>query len=167
MADVAVARDRVAGAYREAPARGCPAADGPRATAVELVWLPLGAGGHCVRLNGLVYEAVAAAIARRPRCSLYHSALEVTLPAGRFVIEMAPVRDGDGRRRGVVAEGAVGSPIAGRLRLFRYEIRRWRGGRIPDIDEAVESPRPLTADPDVRASAACAGAARADSGLGP
>ena len=27
---------------------------------VDLYWLPLGAGGHCVRVNGLVYEAVAA-----------------------------------------------------------------------------------------------------------
>jgi hypothetical protein len=27
---------------------------------VELYWLPLGAGGHSVRLNGGVFEAVAA-----------------------------------------------------------------------------------------------------------
>ena len=29
-------------------------------SAVDLYWLPLGAGGHSVRLNGRVYEAVAA-----------------------------------------------------------------------------------------------------------
>jgi hypothetical protein len=34
------------------------------------------------------------------------------------------------------------------LRLFRYEIRRWRNGLIPDLDEAVESPRRLSDDPD-------------------
>lgn len=28
------------------------------AAAVDLYWLPLGAGGHSVRINGLVFEAV-------------------------------------------------------------------------------------------------------------
>jgi hypothetical protein len=115
---------------------------------VDLFWLPLGAGGRSVRLNGRVYEALAARLGRRPPCDLYHSALEVRVPEGRFVIEMAPVRDGKGRERGVVAEGAVGSRWAGRLRIFRYEVRRWCGGIIPDVDEAVESPQRLTGDPD-------------------
>ena len=115
---------------------------------VDLYWLPLGAGGHSVRLNGRVYEAVAARLQRRPPCDLYHSALEVLTPEGRFVIEQAPVRDGNGRNRGVVAEGAVGSRRAGRLRIFRYEVRRWRGGVIPDLGEAVDSPQRLTDDPD-------------------
>ena len=114
--------------------------------AVDLYWLPLGAGGHFVRLNGRVFEAVAARLAHRSTCDLYHSALEVQTPDGRFVIEQAPVRDERGVQRGVVAEGAVGSRRAGRLRLFRYEIRRWRDGVIPDIDEAVESPQHLTDD---------------------
>jgi hypothetical protein len=113
---------------------------------VDLYWLPLGAGGHSVRLNGRVYEAVAAAFQRRRRCDLYHSALEVHVPDGRFVIEQTPIPDGRGRERGVVAEGAVGSRWARRLRIFRYEIRRWHDGVIPDVDEAVESPRRLTED---------------------
>lgn len=113
----------------------------------ELVWLPLGAGGHSVRLNGKIYEAVAAWIERRPRRRLYHSALYVVVPEGRFVIEMTPVPDVRGDRRGVVGVGAVGSRWAARLRIFRYEIRRWRGGTIPDIDEAVDSPRLLSDDP--------------------
>ena len=116
---------------------------------IDLYWLPLGAGGHSVRLNGRVYEAVAAWLDRRPPCDLYHSALEVRVPEGRFVVEQAPVRDGKGGERGVVAEGAVGSRRAGRFRLFRYEVRRWRGGSIPDVDEAVESPQRLTDDPEV------------------
>ena len=112
---------------------------------VDLYWLPLGAGGHSVRVNGRVFEAIAAQVQRRARCDLYHSALEVRVPEGRFVIEQAPAgRDGD--RRGVVAEGAVGSRWAGRLRLFRYEVRCWNGGAIPDVDEAVDSPRHLTDD---------------------
>jgi hypothetical protein len=114
---------------------------------VDLYWLPLGAGGHSVRLNGRIFEALAARLERRAPCDLYHSALEVRVPEGRFVIEQAPVRDGNGRERGVVAEGAVGSRWAGRFRIFRYEVRRWRDGVIPDIGEAVESPQQVTGDP--------------------
>lgn len=119
----------------------------PETAAVDLYWLPLGAGGHSVRLNGRVFEAVAARAARRPVCDLYHSALEVRVGAARFVIEQAPVRDNRGEQRGVVAEGSVGTRWAGRFRIFRYEIRRWRDGRIPDLDEAVESPQRLTDEP--------------------
>ena len=113
---------------------------------IDLYWLPLGAGGHSVRLNGRVFEAVAARLGRREACDLYHSALEVHVPEGRFVIEQAPVGAGDGSERGVVSEGAVGSRWAGRFRVFRYELRRWRDGVIPDAAEAVESPRRLTDD---------------------
>jgi hypothetical protein len=62
---------------------------------VDLYWLPLGADGHSVRLNGRIFEGV------------------------------------------------------GRFRSFRYEVRRWRNGVIPDIGEAVESPQRLTDDPDL------------------
>jgi hypothetical protein len=113
---------------------------------IDLYWLPLGAGGHSVRLNGRVFEAVAARLGHRRRCDLYHSALEVHLPEGRFVVEMAPIPDGHGARRGVVSEGPVGARLAGRFRIFRYEVRRWSDGIIPDADEAVESPRRLTND---------------------
>jgi len=113
---------------------------------VDLYWLPLGAGGRSV-LNGRVFEAVVARLEKRPTKDLYHSALAVRVPEGEFVIEMTPVPDGNGALRGVVAEGAVGSRWARPLRIFRYENRRWRDGRIPDIDEAVESPKRLTDDP--------------------
>jgi hypothetical protein len=114
---------------------------------VDLYWLPLGAGGHSVRINGRVFEAAAAGWERRERLDLYHSALEVWTARGLHVVEMAPVPDGRGAERGVVAEGAVGARWAGRFRLFRYEVRRWPDGHIPDFDEAVESPRRLTDDP--------------------
>ena len=116
--------------------------------AVDLLWLPLGAGGHCVRLNGRAFEAVAATVARRDRCDLYHSALEVALDDTRHVIEQAPAW-GERAERGVVAGGAVGLRVLGRLRLFRYEVRRWREGTIPDVAEAVDSPRRLSSDPAV------------------
>jgi len=114
---------------------------------VDLYWLPLGAGGHFVRFNGRVYEWLAARRGRRPPAALYHSALVVEAPEGRFVIESTPIRAADGPERGVVAEGAVGSRWAGWLRIFRYELRFWRDGVIPDIAEAVDSPRHLTSDP--------------------
>ncbi len=119
----------------------------PEDAAVDLYWLPLGAGGHFVRLNGRVFEAVAARAGRRAPCDLYHSALQVRIAGARFVIEQTPVRDVHGEQRGVVAEGAVGSHWAGRFRLFRYEIRCWRDGHIPDIEEAVGGPRRLTDEP--------------------
>jgi hypothetical protein len=114
---------------------------------VDLFWLPLGAGGRSVRLNGRVYEAVAARLARRPARDIYHSALEVRTPEGRVVIEMGPIADANGAQRGVVGEGAVGSRWAARFRIFRYEVRCWHGGVIPDAGEAVESPQSLTDDP--------------------
>jgi hypothetical protein len=114
--------------------------------AVDLYWLPLGAGGHFVRLNGRIYEAVTARLQRRPARDLYHSALQVHVADDTFVIEQAPVPDLSGTDRGVVAEGPVGARWAGRFRIFRYEVRVWRGGHIPDVAEAVDSPRRLSAD---------------------
>lgn len=112
---------------------------------VDVYWIPLGAGGSSVvRSNGIVYEAAVALAERRARRDLYHSALVVDVPEGRYVVEMTPVPDRLGAARGVVAEGPVGLRCAARLRVFRYEIRRWLGGVIPDIAEAVDSPVTVT-----------------------
>ncbi len=115
---------------------------------VDLYWLPLGAGdgNQCVRGSGRLYEALTAACQHRGRSDLYHSALVVQLDGDAHTIEMAPVwavRDPD---RGVVAEGPVGFPSWGRSRLFRYEVRCWRDGAIPDLVAAVDSPRRVSAD---------------------
>jgi hypothetical protein len=75
---------------------------------------------------------------------LYHSALEVRVSGAPYVIESAPIRPSDGPYRGVIGEGPVGTRWAGWFRLFRYELRVWRGGHIPDIGESVESPRRLS-----------------------
>jgi hypothetical protein len=62
-------------------------------------------------------------------------------------IEMAPVwtKRGD---RGVVSEGPVGLPFLGRWRLFRYEVRCWHGGSIPDVAAATGGPVTLTGRAD-------------------
>jgi hypothetical protein len=114
--------------------------------AVDLYWIPLGAGAHIVRVSGKLFETVAALVERRTTFDLYHSALVVSLPEGHFVIEQAPIPDLDGEQRGVVAEGSVGMRWAGRFRPFRYEVRCWRGGLIPDIDQAIDSPVRLADD---------------------
>ncbi|HSL10741.1 MAG TPA: hypothetical protein VLA82_05450 [Actinomycetota bacterium] len=113
---------------------------------VDLYWIPLGAGDHVVRLCGKAYEAVAARVTRRRSAPLFHTALVVAIDGTRWAIESAPIRDDDGPSRGVVAEGPVGIRAAGRLRVFRYEIRRWRDGVIPDAGEAVGGPVRVAAD---------------------
>lgn len=134
--------DAAAGAVaRDSRAPGPNGAD----AGIELYWLPLGAGGRVVRWNGRVYERLAAALARRERRDLYHSALQVTAARQTWTIEMAPVWSGRGDR-GVVAEGPVGSRLIGRSALFRYEVRCWRDGVIPDLSEAVGSPLQLSSD---------------------
>jgi hypothetical protein len=118
------------------------------AASVELYWLPLGSGDntHCVRTNGRVFEALSARLQHRDRQDLYHAALEVRLAGDRWVIEMAPAWSDAGSDHGAVAQGPVGLAVLGRSRLFRYEVRRWRGGEIPDRELAVESPRRLSQD---------------------
>jgi hypothetical protein len=117
----------------------------PGAPGIDLYWLPLGAGGYFVRLYGRIYETLVSRLEHRPPFDLYHSALEVRLPDARYVIESAPIRTSDGRERGVVGEGPVGMRCVSHFRLFRYELRVWRDGHIPDVGEAVESPLRLSA----------------------
>jgi len=114
--------------------------------AVDLYWIPLGAGGHFVRFNGKAYEAIVAARRHRERRDLYHAAMLVELDGERHTIELAPSPDAGEAGRGVVATGPVGARWAGRLRLFRYEVRCWRGGSIPDLAEAVGGPTRVSTD---------------------
>jgi hypothetical protein len=126
----------------------------PADASIDLLWIPLGAGGvGFVRQNGRLYEAIKARFERRQPADLYHSALEITSRQGRFTVENAwPSPNSDLTSRGVVAEGPVFSRRLARLRTFRYEIRVWRDGIIPDRDQAVEGPRRLSEDPkEVRA----------------
>jgi hypothetical protein len=115
---------------------------------VDLYWIPLGAGEPLplVRWSGHAFEALVSRLDHRPPCDLYHSALEVHVNGERFVIEMTPVWGNSEPDRGVVGEGAVGLPMLGRSRFFRYEVRRWRNGVIPDVSAAAGGPQRLSTD---------------------
>jgi hypothetical protein len=116
---------------------------------LDLYWLPLGAdGSRVVRACGRLYERLAARRAGRSPRSLYHAALKAHLECATYVIEVAPVWSRPEPDRGVVAEGAVGGRMLGRTRWFRYEVRCWRHGVLPDEEHAVGSPVRLTTDPD-------------------
>jgi hypothetical protein len=113
---------------------------------IDLYWIPLGAGGNFVRLNGRAYEAIEAALQGRPRYDLYHSGLVLNVPQGRYTLEQTPARP-QPEKRGVVGIGPIGARwLAARVKMFRYELRSWRDGVIPDINEAVDSPRRLSGD---------------------
>src|ERR1044072_636424 len=115
---------------------------------LDLYWIPVGAGNRVVRASCRIYEGIAAFAQRRPQQDLYHSALIAETADGRYVVEVTPVPDDHGSHRGVVGVGPVGSRLLGRWRVFRYELRRWRDGVIPDIAYAVDSPVCLTKDID-------------------
>ena len=118
---------------------------------VLLYWIPLGAGGRgFVRWNGRLYERWEGIRQRRRPCDLYHAALEVTVPSGRFTIENVwPVPDASPAGRGVVVEGPVWSRRLARHRWFRYEVRCWLDGVIPDGDEAVGGPQLVSSSQDL------------------
>ncbi len=90
---------------------------------VILHWLPLGAGGTVVRLSGRLWEVMAAHRDRRRPAPLFHSALEL--------------------------DGPAGAAWAGRFRVFRYELRCWGQGRIPDLEFETGDPVILSDDPAV------------------
>lgn len=107
---------------------------------VQLWWLPVGAGGHVVVHTSRWWERFHALLEHRPEQPLFHSALIVIRAREEYVIEMAPAWGKHSPSHGVVASGPVGLRFLGRLRLFRYEVRCWRQGILPDRQYAVESP---------------------------
>jgi hypothetical protein len=114
---------------------------------LDLYWIPVGAGTPVVRVSVGIFEAISALVERRKRCTLFHAALIATGESGTVAVEVAPTPDAFGRRdRGVVAVGTVGLSWLHRLRAFRYEVRRWPNGTIPDLAQAVASPMLLTED---------------------
>lgn len=112
---------------------------------VDLAWIPLGADGSAlVRLSGRLYERTRARREHRPTTSLLHAALTGQLDGERFAVEMTPVWGNGTGARGVVREGPVGLRPLGRSRFFRYEVRRWYDGTVPDLGHAVGVRRVVT-----------------------
>ncbi|UQE74154.1 hypothetical protein MYK68_15675 [Gordonia sp. PP30] len=105
-----------------------------------LWWLPVGAGGRVVVHTSGWWESYSAWREHRRPAPLFHAALEVTAGDTRYVIEMAPAWGGPAGPRGVVATGPVGLRPLGALRSFRYEVRCWPNGVIPDLRWAVGGP---------------------------
>jgi hypothetical protein len=99
---------------------------------VELYWIPLGAGGHCVRFNGRVFEAIQAAYQHRPRCDLYHAALTVELGHDRYTIRAAtgraqerPRAAADRRDRGCSGGAASREYGDGRSVMMQQSVGGW------------------------------------------
>lgn len=89
-------------------------------TGLELFWLPLGAGGHSVRVNGKVYEALLARAQRRASRDLYHAALVAELPDGHPL-----------SRSGPSGTGSPAPPIAARWCRARSACVRWAVAVVP------------------------------------
>jgi len=119
--------------------------DGAR-VGIYLYWIPLGAGGTgFVRMNGRIYEAIKARMDRRQPLDLYHTALEVRVPEGQYVVEtMWPSPNGDTESRGVLMEAPVFAEWVSGTRMFRYEVRCWHNGTLPDRDLAAGGPQILS-----------------------
>lgn len=114
--------------------------------AIDLYWLPVGAGTSRFQQSSLrLWEAIEAARARRPRVRLFHSALKIaTGPGESYTLELTPVFTG-----GTVpplATGPVGFRGADRLRLFGYQLLCQPGDRLPDEEWATVGPTRLTED---------------------
>jgi hypothetical protein len=122
-----------------------PHADTPRPPSdpgphLLLWWLPVGAGGHVVIHTSRWWEVIDASVHRRRPRPLFHAALELVVDGRRDIIEMAPAWGAPAVDRGVVATGPVGMRALGRSRFFRYEVRCWRDGVLPDRAWAVGAP---------------------------
>ncbi len=117
---------------------------------VDLYWIPLGAGATLpiVIWSGRLFEGLGARRARRKPQDLYHAALQIWLDDVSYTVEMAPAWGKGHGQDGVIGEGPVGLKMLGRSRFFRYEVRRWRYGVIPDLAEAVGAATCVTDDPD-------------------
>ena len=115
---------------------------------VDLYWIPLGAGAGLpvVRWSGRAYEALEARRSGRRARDLYHAALEIWLDGQRHTLEMAPAWGPAHGGPGVLGEAAVGLRLLGRSRFFRYEVRRWPDGVIPDLAYAVSEPQRVCTD---------------------
>ena len=135
-------RDRPGTAVMSAPPM-------PHTAAVDLSWIPLGAGGCCVRFSGRVDEAVKAGWSRRDRFRLYHTALAVELDGDRYTIRPRHRRTPPRRRAAAwspLAPSAASMPAA--FACFATKSAAGDGARsptcvIPSVTRAGSAPTPV------------------------
>jgi hypothetical protein len=113
---------------------------------VRLSWIPVGAGSPVVRASTVAWERLTARRDHRGPQTVCHAALEVALDGGRWTVEMAPAWSGPAGDHGVVVSGPVGLRGLDRWRWFRYDVRVWRDGTVPDLGYAVGGPVALSTD---------------------
>jgi len=106
-----------------------------------LWWIPVGAGSRVVPYTSRLWERAEALVNRRRPRALFHAALEIVTGDERFLVEMAPAWGVPAPVRGVVATGPVALTTLGRSHFFRYEVRSWKDGVLPDREWAVGGPR--------------------------
>lgn len=111
---------------------------------IDLYWMPVGAGTHFQRASLVLYESLAAALARRPRVALVHSALKLARQGQVFTLELMPLERG--QPEAPLMTGPVGLRPAGRLRLFTYQLRLRESNRLPDEQYRVQPPERLASD---------------------
>ena len=137
----------------------------PMTATVELLWIPLGAGQHVVRLSGRAFEAISAVIQHRHPSDLYHSALVVTFPrrslCHRDDTDPRPTRRSTGcsrrrSRRLEVAGQTKAVPVRDPPMVRRCHPGRRSRGRDDDLE-----PRPRR-----RKTTPCRRAKRAHTGVG-
>ena len=108
---------------------------------VDLYWLPVGAGKLSPprKWSLWLWEAVDAALHRRPRKQLFHAGLKLQVPDGQvFTIELMP--DFIPSSTPPAMTGPVGFRQAGRWRFFRYRLSCEPVTRLPDEEFAVGPP---------------------------
>lgn len=86
------------------------------------------------------WELMSARRDRRAPQQLVHAALELFTRGERYVIEMTPEWGQPPAASGVAATGPVGVKALGRFRMFRYVVRAWPNGVLPDREYAVAAP---------------------------
>ena len=145
-----------------------PPAQAARTPAVDLYWIPLGAGGHSVRLNGRVFEAIEADVAapralrplsRGPRRRARGRALQHRDSAVARRRRVEPGRGRHRRRRK--------SPRSAGCACFATRSAAGREDRSPTWVRRWEGPAGSPRDAAGRAPDSRAGASRAPTGLGP
>lgn len=113
---------------------------------VYLYWIPVGAGtSRFQRASLRAWEAFEAARARRPRMVLLHSALKLVVEDGAtYTLELTP--EFIGAPEPALASGPVALRLAGKLRLFRYQLLCLPVTVLPDEEWAIASPVVLSED---------------------